>query len=86
MPSTTVHFQVELLDRIDEVATRLGISRNKFIADACRRSLEEDSGAWPEDFFKPDITDDDWELLREGTRELESAVAEHRLNRGATLL
>ena len=86
MPSTTVHFRRELLERIDEVAARKGLSRNRFISEACRRALEEDAGSWPEGFFEPPFSDEDWNLLRDATRELEQAVAANRRNRGATLL
>jgi len=86
VPSTTVHFERELLDRIDDVAARRGVSRNRFIAEACRRALEEDAGTWPEDFFDPGFSDEDWKVIREATRELEQVVMENRHNRGAPLL
>ena len=86
MPSTTVHFRRELLERIDEVAGRKGQSRNRFIAEACRRALEEDAGSWPEGFFEPQFSDEEWKLLREATCELEQAVVANRKSRGAAFL
>ena len=86
MPSTTIHFPPEFLERIDAVSERKGISRNKFVMAACERALREDDGVWPEGFFEPGYSAEEWDLLANSTRDLERAVSENRRNRGAPLL
>ena len=51
MPSTTVHFPPQLLERIDAVAQRQGVSRNRFVIRACQDAVARDAGEWPENFF-----------------------------------
>jgi len=50
MPSTTIHFPPDLLERIDAVARRRGISRNKFVIQACENAVAHDAGEWLEGF------------------------------------
>jgi len=86
MPSTTVHFPPDILKTIDTVARRRGISRNKFVIQACEHAVSQDAGEWPEGFFNLELHADDVALLSEATRELERAVLANRTNRGAPLL
>lgn len=85
MPSTTVHIPDDLLERVDRVAQRRGISRNRLVLDALADELARDAGEWPEDFFKPPASDA-LRVLTEATGELEAAVTASRRNRGAPLL
>jgi uncharacterized protein (DUF1778 family) len=86
MPTTTIHFPTDILQRIDTVARRQGISRNKFVIQACELAVAGDSGQWPEGFFELELSADDRELLNEAATELNDAVLRNRANRGASLL
>ena len=81
MSSTTVHIPEKLLSRIDELVREKGISRNRFIVDACEQALKDSGGRWPDSFFKPEISESDLELLREGVTEMENAIQRARRNR-----
>jgi hypothetical protein len=83
MPTTTIHFPEDILRRIDAVARRRGISRNRFVIQACERAVAGDSGQWPEHFFELDLSPDDQALLNQATVELQEAVMRSRANRGA---
>jgi predicted transcriptional regulator len=84
MPSTTIHFPQDVLRKIDAVARRRGISRNRFVIQSCEQAVAYDSGQWPEDFFE--LSADNQRLLDQATRELEAAVLRNRASRGAPLL
>jgi hypothetical protein len=86
MPTTTIHFPEEVLRRVDAVAHRRGISRNRFVIQACEQAVAGDSGQWPERFFELEMSPGDQALLDQATVELEEAVAGSRANRGAPLL
>jgi metal-responsive CopG/Arc/MetJ family transcriptional regulator len=86
MPSTTVHFKDELLAAIDQAASRRGISRNRFVMEACEKAVDEEHGHWPDGFLEPSLNTEERTLVAEATAELESAVAAARRNRGTTLL
>jgi hypothetical protein len=86
MPSTTIHFPPETLKKIDAVARRRGISRNRFVIEACQQAVAEDAGEWPAGFFELDLSDEDLELMRTTGRKLENDVIRNRRNRGAPLL
>ena len=86
MPSTTVHFPPELLERIDAVAQRQGMSRNRFVMRACRDAIARDAGEWPEGFFRLDLDPAELAVLREAGTELEIGVLRARRSRGAPLL
>ena len=86
MPTTTVHLPDQLLQRIDAVSRRRGISRNRFVIKACEEALTSDAGQWPEDLFDPDLSAEERTLLEEASVELEQAVLGSRRNRGPTLL
>lgn len=86
MPSTTVHFPPPLLERVDAIARRRGVSRNKFVIGACQEAITRDAGSWPQGFFAPDLTADDLALLRAAGADLEQSVLSARRNRGEALL
>lgn len=82
MPSTTIHINDELLLKLDQVAKEKGISRNRFIIQACQMALDNNAGKWPENFFKTELNENDLKLLSEGTSEMEKAIISMRKNRG----
>ena len=59
--TTTVHLAPDLVERIDRRARELGISRNRYIARALERSIEEESQ------WSPRLV----EALEEGKRDSE---------------
>ena len=81
MPSTTVHIPDKLLSKMDQIVKEKGISRNRFIIQACEQALNNDAGQWPEDFFEPGLSDEKLRLLREGVAEMEEAIMNMRRNR-----
>jgi predicted transcriptional regulator len=81
MPSTTVHLPDALLTKIDQVVNEIGISRNRFIIQACEEALRNNAGQWPQDFFEPELSQADLRLLKEGVAEMEVAITKMRKNR-----
>ena len=81
MPSTTIHIPDHLLSKLDQIVKEKGISRNRFIVQACERALDESTGKWPDDFFDSDLCAEDLKLLREGASEMEEAIVKLRKNR-----
>ena len=81
MPSTTVHVPDKLLSKMDQIVKKKGVSRNRFIVQACEQALDNDAGQWPEDFFEPGLSKEQLELLREGVAEMEEAIINMRRNR-----
>jgi Arc/MetJ-type ribon-helix-helix transcriptional regulator len=81
MPSTTVHIPDPLLSKIDQLVKEKGISRNRFIVQACEEALNNSAGRWPEDFFELDLSNENLSLLREGVAEMEEAIISMRKNR-----
>lgn len=81
MPSTTVHIPDRLLSKIDQIVKEKGISRNRFIVQACEQALNSNAGQWPEGFFEPKLDEEDLRLLREGVLEMEEAIISMRKNR-----
>lgn len=86
MPSTTVHIPDDMLDRVDSIARRRGVSRNRIVIESLERTISEDAGVWPSSFFEAPGNSADRELLEEATIELERVVSAARRNRGAPLL
>ena len=86
MPSTTVHFPPQLLERIDAVAQRQGVSRNRFVIRARQDAVARDAGEWPENFLRLDPDPSELAVLREAGAEMELSIRSARLSRGATLL
>jgi hypothetical protein len=83
MPSTTVHLPDKLLVKIDQVVKEKEISRNRFIIQACEQALSNSAGQWPENFFKPELNEENLHLLREGVEEMEDAILSKRRNRSS---
>lgn len=81
MPSTTIHINDKLLSIIDQVVKEKGISRNRFIVQACEMALDNHAGKWPDNFFKTELNKDDLELLRETVSEMEKSIINLRRNR-----
>jgi len=75
-----------VLRQVDAVAHRRGISRNRFVIQACEQAVAGDSGQWPEDFFELNLSPDDQALLNQASAELEEAISRNRANRGAPLM
>jgi predicted transcriptional regulator len=86
MPSTTIHFPPDVLERIDGVAKRRGISRNRFVIQACEQAVSHDAGEWPDGYFSHGLNSKDVAMLDEATAEMERAMLSNRRNRGAPLL
>jgi len=82
MPSTTIHINDELLLKLDQVAKEKGISRNRFIIQACQMALDNNAGRWPQKFFKTGLKENDLRLLKEGVLEMERDIISMRRNRG----
>ena len=81
MPSTTVHIPDPLLSKMDQIVKEKGVSRNRFIIQACEQAVISNAGEWPEGFFEPDLSGDDLRLLREGVAEMEEAIIRMRKSR-----
>jgi hypothetical protein len=81
MPSTTVHIPDRLLSRIDEIVKEKGISRNRFVIEACEQAFDIDAGQWPEAFFEDEPSKKDLKLLKEGVKEMEQLIIQRRRNR-----
>ena len=86
MPSSTFHFPPQLLERIDAVARRQGVSRNRFVMCACQDAIARDAGEWPESFFCLDLDPSELAVLREAGADMELSIRSARRTRGATLL
>jgi hypothetical protein len=83
--ATTVHIPEELLSKIDATSQTLGISRNRFVIQACADALARQSGTWPKGFFDRDLSGEDQALLKEATAEMEIGILMARRNRGVPL-
>ncbi|MDY6857056.1 MAG: ribbon-helix-helix domain-containing protein [Thermodesulfobacteriota bacterium] len=86
MRSTTIHIPDHLLSKIDQAVKEKGISRNRFIVQACERALDESAGKWPDDFFDLDLCAEDLKLLSEGVSEMEEAIVSLRTSRKGSIL
>lgn len=85
MGSTTVHIPDEILQRVDAIARRRGISRNRVVLASLEAEIARDSGEWPDTFFTAPPADER-NLLAEATGELEALTTTRRKNRGAVVL
>lgn len=85
MATTTVHIADETLRRIDAIAARRGVSRNRVVVDALNSAIEHDRGSWGADFFELPSPDHLAEIV-EAVAELEADIVRARRNRGAVLL
>jgi uncharacterized protein (DUF1778 family) len=86
MGSTTFHIPDDFLQRIDYAARAKGVSRNRFVLQACTDALDRQAGTWPEEFFDLRFAPEDERLLREAAVEMEREVLSRRSNRGAAAL
>ena len=48
-PSVTIRIHQTMLDRLDEHASDLNISRSEYIKQAIKQAIESDDDAWSED-------------------------------------
>jgi hypothetical protein len=76
-----VHIPESLLTSIDRIVKERGVSRNRFIIQACQKAIENDAGRWPDNFFDSSLNPDDKKLLRKGTAEMEQVIYSKRKNR-----
>ncbi len=86
MGSTTVHIPEETLKRVDEIARRRGVSRNRLVLDALGVLIASDAGEWPAGFFDPPADQREREEIAAATHELDRVILGNRRNRGAPLL
>jgi metal-responsive CopG/Arc/MetJ family transcriptional regulator len=82
MPSTTIHINDDVLASIDRVAGERGVSRNRFIVEACKTALQSLSTDWPEGFFDSHHSKRGMSLLQEAASEMEESIRKLRRNRG----
>lgn len=82
MPSTTVHIPDKLLSKIDQIVKEKGISRNRYIVEACELALINSAGQWPDGFFETELNKKDLQLLKQGVMEMEEAILVSRKSRG----
>lgn len=84
MASTTVHIPDETLQRVDAIAQRRGVSRNRVVLASLEAEIARDAGEWPDTFFATPSAEDR-EILAEAVRELEDSTISGRRNRGAVV-
>ncbi|MBN2495746.1 MAG: ribbon-helix-helix protein, CopG family [Deltaproteobacteria bacterium] len=70
MASTSVHFPKGMEKRLDELARRRGVSRNRLIVMALEQLLESELGDWPEGYFALDrLSVEEREILERSEEE-----------------
>ena len=79
--ATTVHIPDELLDKLDERAQAMKMTRNRYIVEALRKALRDES-AWSPMFLE---SLDHLQPVA-GTRDLEKAIAARRSRKRAPKL
>jgi hypothetical protein len=85
VPSTSVHLPAELLTRLDRVAKRRGISRNRLITEACRSIADAGRTEWPADFFPTErLRAKELELLRSTFEDWLGGIAGSRKSKKAS--
>lgn len=87
--NTSVHFPDDLLEALDRMAARRGVSRNRVIVESCRSAV----ALWPggkkperkisnEEFFSDrHLSRADLRLLRRGHQQFDRALARSRRSR-----
>lgn len=89
--NTSVHFPDDLLEALDRMAARRGVSRNRVIVESCRRAV----GLWKNPERKPErkqvsreeffsdrhLSRADLRLLRRGHADFDRALARARRSR-----
>ena len=89
--NTSVHFPDDLLEALDRMAVRRGVSRNQVIVESCRRAVarwKKPEGKKPEkkisreEFFSDrHLSRADLRLLRRGHGDFDRALARARRSR-----
>ena len=82
MASTTFHIPDEILHEIDRAARGKGMSRNRFVLQACNEALARQAGEWPSGFFESAYSVEEERLLSEAAWDLERGVLARRGSRG----
>lgn len=78
MANTSVHLPDDLLERLDAVAARLGVSRNRLVVASCQQFLDSER-EWPAGFFAGDrLGADDLAVLRSGAENWDASLARGR--------
>lgn len=89
--NTSVHFPDDLLEALDRMAARRGVSRNRVIVESCRRAVAQWEKPEPrpekkkisrEEFFSDrHLSRADLRLLRRGHQQFDRALARSRRSR-----
>lgn len=86
--NTSVHFPDDLLEALDRMAARRGVSRNRVIVESCRRAVdrwnkpEEKKKISREEFFSDrHLSRADLRLLRRGHGDFDRALVSARRSR-----
>lgn len=85
--NTSVHFPDDLLEALDRMAARRGVSRNRVIVESCRRAVarwkKPEKKISREEFFSDrHLSRADLRLLRRGHGDFDRALASARRSRG----
>ena len=84
MANMSIHLPESLLAELDRLAAERGMSRNRLIAELCRRVVEERS-CWPEGLFSNNhLTEQDLKQLRQGERAFQEVSEVGRKSRAST--
>ena len=84
MTSTSVHLPPGLLARLDRLAVRSGVSRNRLVVRALEEMVARSGGEWPADFFSNEhLSAADLAQLRKGAKELLESVRAGRRSKKA---
>ena len=79
---TTIHLPAPLIQRLDRIAERKGISRNRLLVEACQALVAADGGEWPaSQFDRSRHSATDLMELRAGVEEIDTAIASQRRSR-----
>ena len=87
MSSTSVHLPPVLVQRMDRLADREHLSRNRLIVLACEEFLDRRGGTWPDGFFDPpEMSPEEAMELQSACEEMETAILSARRNRPSSEL
>jgi predicted transcriptional regulator len=82
LTKTSIQLPPDLIASLDALAARRRVSRNRLIAEACKKLVREDPGEWPQGFFtRNDLSAADLRTLRAAGRGLESVLRRRRNRR-----
>lgn len=79
--ATTIHLAPDLLKSLDEHATELGISRNRYIIQAVERAIE-DSTQWSSRFRRALAAASEDRESHEALTEMVQEISVHRSSKG----